>query len=237
MAEETTDAKTKAKANRAKRAQAAKARTKTGKSAAIPNVQPSQPSQPSQASDSALARTPSVSAQALAEIQAVQGQLAADSRAVAPDLSAYVPADLTRASETAQRTTGALKEEQLLAISEHSNTIDIVLANLALARKVESAKGSYAQLIQDQVKTQTSIEGISTEIVSHQLQQERTEFKRAELANAILEREGVVGLARWIKGKRNAKVARLQAEIADMERKTIEKYGDSVDVDHVDLEG
>ena len=226
MAENTADAKAKAKANRAKRAQAAKSR----KVAKTSTVQSSQPI------DSSLSVTPSVSAQALASIQSIQGQLAGDSSLPMPELSEYLAGDIASPSETAQRTTDQQKQQHLQTLSEHVNTIEVVTSKLALARKVEAAKNTYAQLIQEQVKTQTSVEGISTEIVSYQLQQERTETKRAELANAILEREGVVGLARWIKGKRNAKVARLQAEIADMERKTIEKYGDSVDVEHVDLE-
>ncbi|MEM8806873.1 MAG: hypothetical protein AAGF01_12670 [Cyanobacteria bacterium P01_G01_bin.38] len=179
---------------------------------------------------------PTVSTQALSGIEATQRQLATDTAAAIPDVQQFAPSDYTQPSSTLRRVPELQREQELLEIKEQGYGADVMLANIDLAAKVEQAKAKTAQLLQAKAKTQNAVEGITTELTAHQLQQERSNTKRAELANAILEREGVEGLAAFIRQKREARYAKELATVKRMEAAAAKTMA-AVDVEHVELPG
>ena len=68
------------------------------------------------------------------------------------------------------------------------------------------------------------------------LQQEKSNAKRAELANAVLERQGIEGLAALIRQKQSARQAKALADIKKIEASAA-KAMNAVDVEHVEIGG
>ncbi|MEM9164259.1 MAG: hypothetical protein AAGC54_14465 [Cyanobacteria bacterium P01_F01_bin.4] len=179
---------------------------------------------------------PSVSVGALQGIEATQRQLAVDTAAAVPDVQQFAPSDYTQPSSPLRRVPELQREQELLEIKEQGYGADIMIANIDLAAKIEQAKAKTAQLLQAKAKTQTAVEGVTTELTANQLQQERSNTKRAELANAILEREGVEGLAAFIRQKREARYAKELATVKRMEAAAAKTMA-AVVVEHVELPG
>jgi hypothetical protein len=177
-----------------------------------------------------------VSSQALAGIEATQRGLAADTTASVPDVEPYAPTDFSRVSSTLEPMSELDSNREVETIKDQGYRLDVVLANVDLALKTEQGKEKLAKLLQAKAKTQTAVEGITTELSAHQMQQEKTATKQAELANAILEREGVEGLAGFIRQKREARYAKELATVRRMEASAAKTMA-AVDVEHVELPG
>lgn len=179
---------------------------------------------------------PTVSSAAISGIQATQRALAQDQTGILPELDGYRPTDFENPSSTLTPATDSERETALDDIKQQANRADIIGANLSLISKVEGLKAQMASVVAAQAKTQTSVEAITTNLVDHQLQQEKSSAKRAELANAVLERQGIEGLAALIRQKQSARQAKALADIKKIEASAA-KAMNAVDVEHVEIGG
>ena len=179
---------------------------------------------------------PTVSSAAISGIEATQRSLAQDQTGILPELDGYCPSDFENPSSTLTPATDSERETALDDIKQQSNRVDIISANLLLTSKVEGLKTQLAAVIAAQAKTQTGVEAITTTLVDHQLQQEKSNAKRAELANAVLERQGIEGLAALIRQKQSARQAKALADIRKIEASAA-KAMNAVDVEHVEIGG
>lgn len=190
---------------------------------------------PSSAADGALApSTPASLAQprpqtyaGIQEALSIQQRLAASDGAVAPDPDSLMPQDYRTASSALSGLDGGVAESALKQIERQGHEADVITANLGLAEKLEALKSRIAKMAGAKVRTATESEKISTELVKHDSQVERSRAAQVQLLNQKIETEGLATAADYLRQQRDLRLRLEQIKVTELEAKISRRLASS----------
>lgn len=190
---------------------AAKTRTRRTAKPKATDLAPTAPSAIQQRSNTAYS--------GITEAQATQQHLATVKGAEAPDPAKMQPSNYSEASSNLPGMDRATADAALEQIARQANETEVIGANINLAERLEGLKGRIAKLAGAKVRTSSEVEKITTELIKHDSQVERSRAAHAQLLNQKLETEGIEGLAQYLRQQLELKHRMEQLKVTELEVK------------------
>ena len=163
----------------------------------------------------------------ITEAQATQHHLATTKGAEAPDPAKMQPSNYSEASSSLPGMDRATADAALEQIARQGNESEVIAANIDLSTKLEGLKTRIAKLAGAKVRTSSEVEKITTELIKHDSQIERSSAAHAQLLNQKLETEGIEGLAQYLRHQKELKHRLEEIKITELEAKIARRLASS----------